>query len=257
MGQEQLVAGDRLSGACPDPATFTRAGISAGLRAALPTGLGVGVYAVVYGLLANQSGMSFLEHLLMNVIVLGGASQTAALDLWTEPLPIASIVVTTLLINIRLILLGVAIRPWLEDFPGKRVYALLHFLVDEGWAVAMHARRLGERDAGYLFGACAFVVVCWIPGIIAGYVLGGGVGDPAEWGLDFALTAVFAALVASGYRSRFDLLPWAAAGGAAIIASRLLPGTWYVVIGGIVGFVVGYLFGSPRPAEALVEETGS
>jgi 4-azaleucine resistance transporter AzlC len=215
------------------------------------------VYGAVYGLLARQAGQSFLEHMLMNVIVLAGASQTAALDLWTEPLPVVAIVSTTLLLNIRLILLGVSIRPWLQRFPARRVYPALHLLVDEGWAVAMHARRLGERDAGYLLGACLFVVVSWLGSVAVGYLIGGGVGDPADWGLDIALTCVFAALVASGYRSRFDLLPWGAAGLAAIVTSRLLEGTWYVLVGGIVGFVVAYAFGHRAPDAAVFEETGS
>jgi 4-azaleucine resistance transporter AzlC len=246
-----------VAGPQQQTATFTRAGLLAGVRAALPTGLGVAVYGAVYGLLARQAGQSFLEHVLMNVIVLAGASQTAALDLWTEPLPVVAIVSTTLLLNIRLILLGVSIRPWLQDLPARRVYPALHFLVDEGWAVAMHARRLGERDAGYLLGACLFVVVSWLGSVIAGYLIGGGVGDPAEWGLDVALTCVFAALVTSGYRSRFDLLPWGAAGLAAIVTSRLFEGTWYVLIGGIVGFIVAYAFGHPAPEAPMFEETGS
>lgn len=237
--------------------TFTRAGVVAGMRAALPTGLGVAVYAAVYGLLARQSGMSFLENLLMNVIVLAGASQTAALDLWKEPLPILAIVSTTLLINIRLLLLGASIRPWIQEFPAVRVYPLLHMLIDEGWAVAMHARRRGERDAGFLLGACVFVVICWVPVVVVGYLIGGSIGDPAEWGLDFALTCVFAALVAGGYRHRFDLLPWTAAGISAIAASQVLPGTWYVVVGGLIGFAIGFALGTPASIEELVEESGA
>jgi predicted branched-subunit amino acid permease len=128
---------------------------------------------------------------------------------------------------------------------------MLHVMADEGWAVAMNAHRRGERDIGFFFGTNLFVGLCWIPSIVTGHLIGGGVGDPATIGLDFAFTTIFAATLFSGYRHRFDLVPWGAAGIAALLASWLLPGTWYVLVGGITGFVVGFAFGKPADSPAL------
>lgn len=211
-------------------------------------GIGVAVYGVVFGLLARQVGLSALENVLMNVFVLAGAAQTAALDLWVYPLPILSIVMTTLLINLRLILLGAAARPWLSALPDRKVYPMLHPMADEGWAIALNARRRGERDIGFFLGANLFVALCWVPSTVVGHWAGGGLGDPAVVGLDFAFTTVFAATLFSGYRSRFDLVPWGAAAGAALLAWWLLPGTWYVLVGGVTGFAVGFVFGKPALA---------
>lgn len=224
---------------------FTGNGVRRGIQAAIPMGIGVAVYGLVFGLLARQVGLSIAENLLMNVFVFAGAAQTASLDLWTYPLPILSIVGTTLLINLRLILLGAAARPWLRRLPNREVYPILHVMADEGWAVVMNARRRGERDIGFFLGANLFVALCWLPSIVVGYVAGGGVGDPAAVGLDFAFTTVFAATLFSGYRTRFDLVPWGAAGSAALFAWWLLPGTWYVLVGGVTGFLVGFAFGKP------------
>jgi len=233
---------------------FTASGVRRGIAAAVPFGIGVAVYGVVYGLLARQVGLSFLENLLMNVVVFGGASQTAALEFWTYPLPILSIVATTLLINLRFVLLGAAARPWLESLPRRAVYPMLHVMADEGWAVAMNERRRGERDAGFFLGANLFIGVCWILAILSGHAIGGGVGDPTAVGLDFAFTTIFAAILFSGYRQAFDLVPWGAAGAAALLASWILPGTWYVLVGGIFGFAVGFLFGTPALAPATTPE---
>jgi len=226
---------------------FTWNGVVRGMRAAIPMGISVAVYGVVYGLLARQVGLSFLENVTMNVLVFAGAAQTAALDLWSYPLPITAIVTTTFLINVRLVLLGAAVRPWLEPLPGRAAYPMMHVLFDEGWAIAMQARRKGEQDIGFFLGTNLFVGLCWLPAVVIGHLAGGGVGDPAAIGLDFAFTTIFAAMLFGGYRARFDLVPWAAAGAAALLASSLLPGTWYVLIGGLAGFVVGFLFG-PAPA---------
>lgn len=231
--------------------TLTRNGVVRGMRMAVPMSIGVAVYGVVFGLLARQVGLSFLENLLMNVFVFAGAAQTASLDLWTYPLPIISIVATTLMINLRLLLLGAAARPWLRTLPDREVYPMLHVMADEGWSVAMNAHRRGEQDAGVFVGANGLVGLAWLPAVLIGHVMGGSIGDPAAIGLDFAFTTIFAAILFGGYRTRFDLIPWGAAGVAALVASWLLPGTWYVMAGGITGFLVGFFW---APAPHLVEE---
>jgi 4-azaleucine resistance transporter AzlC len=211
------------------------------MRAAVPVALGVFTYGVVFGALANQVGVTSGENLLMNVIVFAGAAQTAALDSWSYPLPVLSIVFTVLLINLRLILLGAAIRPWLAGLPAKRVYPMLHIMSDEAWAVAMSLRRRGERDAGVFLGCNLMVALAWIVAIVIGHVAGGQIGDPAAIGLDFAFTLVFAAMLFGSYRGRFDLLPWTVAGLSAWIGYEFLPGTWYVVLGGVAGCLAGAL----------------
>jgi 4-azaleucine resistance transporter AzlC len=214
---------------------FTRDGVVRGMRATVPVALGVGTYGVVFGALANQVGVAFGENVVMNLIVFAGASEIAALDSWSYPLPILSIVFTVFLINLRLILLGASVRPWLEGLPGRRIYPMLHLMNDEGWSVAMNMRRRGEQDAGVFLGCNLMIFIAWTVATIVGYMIGGQMGDPATIGLDFAFTLVFAAMLFSSYKDRFDLLPWAIAAGCAWLGFELLPGTWYVVTGGVAG----------------------
>jgi 4-azaleucine resistance transporter AzlC len=239
---------DRPARAGAERAPWTARGFRRGMVAAIPVGIGVAAYGLVFGVLSRQVGLSLLEVVLMNTLVFAGAAQTAALDLWTHPLPIAAIVVTTLLINLRNLLLGASIRPWIGHHPGRRVYPWLHILADEGWALAMSRHARGERDVGFLFGALAAVGLSWVPSVIVGFLLGGRIGDPAAIGLDFAFTAIFAAMLIGTWRSRFDLGPWAAAGLAAWLAHLWLPGTWYVVIGAVAGCAVAALTIDPARA---------
>jgi 4-azaleucine resistance transporter AzlC len=208
------------------------------MRATVPVALGVITYGIVLGALANQVGLTFAENAVMNVIVFAGASEAAALDIWSHPLPVLSIVFTVFLINLRLILLGASVRSWLEGIPAKHVYPMLHLMNDEGWSVAMNMRRRGEQDAGVFLGANLMVCLSWILATVVGHVIGGQIGDPAALGLDFAFTLVFAAMLFGSYKERFDLLPWAVAGACAWLGYELLPGTWYVVAGGVAGCLV-------------------
>ncbi len=219
----------------PEQHRWTAAGFRRGMVAAIPVTIGVVAYGIVFGVLARQVGLSLLEVVVMNTLVFAGAAQTAALDLWSYPLPIVAIVTTTLLINLRNLLLGASIRPWLGRYPARRVYPWLHILADEGWAVAMNRHARGERDAGVLVGSLFMVAIGWIPSTVVGFLAGGRIGDPAAIGLDFAFAAIFAAMLFGSWRGRFDLIPWVTAGLAAWLATVLLPGTWYVVVGAVAG----------------------
>ncbi len=231
-------------------APLTADGIRRGLRATVPMGISVATYGVVFGILARQVGVTMPENILMNVVVFAGAAQTAALDQWSYPLPIFSIVMTVLLINLRLLLLGASVRPWIGALPPGKAYPLLHILFDEGWAIAMNARRHGERDIGFFVGCNLAVGIAWLPAVVVGHLAGGELGDPAVIGLDFAFTTVFAAMLFGGYRGRFDLLPWSASAICAMGGYWLLPGTWYVLLGGIAGFAVGAWRGTPSGDDA-------
>lgn len=233
---------------CPDRrVTFTRQGIVRGIRATAPLAIAVATYGAVYGVLANQAGVSVLEATLLNTFVFAGAAQMAAMDLWSYPLPMLSILVLTLLINLRLVMLGAAMRPWLRSLPNRIVYPTLHILSDESWAVAMTRYRNGERDAGVVLGCNLAIAIAWFPATVIGHLLGAQVGAPERLGLDFAFTAVFAAMLFGGYRGRFDLAPWAASGLVAWLVWWLVPGTWYVIAGGLAGVAVAVLRPDPRP----------
>jgi len=58
----------------------------------------------------------------------------------------------------------------------------------------------------------------WNLGTLLGAVFGAGVDDPQRFGIDFAITAVFVAIVAIGVRHRADV---AVALAAALVAAAL------------------------------------
>lgn len=220
---------------------ITRSGFVLGLRATLPLAIPVAAYGAVYGLLAQQAGSTAMEATLLNLFNFAGASQMAVLPYWDHPLPLLTIAITTALINLRLVLLTASLRPWLKSLPARIVYPVLHNVSDESWSVAMMRYRLGERDVGVLIGCNMAVLFAWFPSTLVGFLLSDRIPDPERFGLDFAFTAVFAAMLFAGYRSRRDLAPWFASGIVAVIVWWLLPGTWYVVAGGIAGVAAAVL----------------
>ena len=47
------------------------------------------------------------------------------------------------------------------------------------------------------------------------------------------------ALLLGMWKGKADILPWLVAALAAIAASRLIPGNWYIIIGGLLGSFAG------------------
>ena len=111
------------------PANIDSSGIKAGIRQSIPIALSVFTYGVSFGILARQTGLSLIESFLMSSLVLAGASQFVVLEMWTSPLPITAIVFTTFVINLRHVLMGVAISPWFSKIPAWKAYGYLFTLI--------------------------------------------------------------------------------------------------------------------------------
>src|SRR5712691_7227893 len=85
---------------------FDRRGALDGAGQAVGIALSVFSYGLVFGVLAREAGLSVLESLLMSGLVFAGAAQFVVLGLWATPLPIGPIVLTTLIVNLRHLLMG-------------------------------------------------------------------------------------------------------------------------------------------------------
>ena len=112
-------------------------------------------------------------------------------------------------------------------------------MVDESWALTTGDVAAGGRDLAFLAGSGLLMFVAWVGATLVGLTVGAALGDPARWGLDFAFTAAFVALLAGMWRGKRDLAPWIVAAVVALAAARWLPGKWYILLGGIAGSVAG------------------
>lgn len=219
----------------PSPVTFTAAGVRAGLAGSVAASLGIVGYGVVFGALARNVGLTVGESLLMSSVVFTGAGQFVATDLWAMPPPMLTIWLTTALVSLRLLVLGATLRPWLGSLRPIQAYGTLAVLIDQSWAVGMLEYRAGRRDAGFLFGNGVAILIAWVVGTAAGFLLGNLAANAAAFSLDFAATAIFVALIAGLWQGRAEILPWVVAGLVAIAVHALVAGPWYVIIGAAAG----------------------
>jgi 4-azaleucine resistance transporter AzlC len=221
------------------PVSFTRAGVWRGFVQAQPLVPGVALYGLVFGVLAGERGLDWLQAAAMSLLVYSGSAQLAALQVWAATPAVAPLLLTILAINARYVLYSAAIQPWLKEVRGPRAWASLFLLGDASWVLAMREHEKGERDAGYVLGTGIAGMLPWMVGTLAGHLLARGVPDPRGWGLDFMLPAFAAAIGISAWRGRADGWPLAAAVIAALAVHRLVPGGWYIVAAGLAAGALG------------------
>jgi predicted branched-subunit amino acid permease/uncharacterized membrane protein len=178
------------------PSSSFTAEVQRGARTFLPVALSVAAYGLVWGVLAGQARLSVLEVLAMSSLVFAGSSQFVALTMWTPAhLPIFSIVVAVAIVNVRMILLSATLRPLLGDLPLRRSLPAIFFVADEQWAVTMAEVHRGRGSVGFYVGTAVLTWAAWVGSTVAGRLLGSAIADPAQFGLDFAFTATFIALL--------------------------------------------------------------
>jgi len=218
---------------------FTARGVWRGCVEILPIAAFVIPFGIAFGVAASVKGIQPAVSIFMSVAIFAGASQFAVLDLWTAPLPLATLALTVLAVNARHILLGAALAPWLLRIPLAKRAAALIFLSDGNFAYAWAARDRGEVDAGVLFGSGVTMWAMWIASTAVGALAGSLLGDLTRFGFDAVMVAYFTAVIAGQWKSRADLVPWIAAAAVAVAGTYVLPPGWHIIAGALAGGAVG------------------
>ncbi|WP_339105957.1 AzlC family ABC transporter permease [Haloterrigena salinisoli] len=217
---------------------FSLSGVRDGYIECVPIALGVAGYGIVFGVLSRQAGLSVAEAAFMSATVLAGAAQLIAIKLWETPIPILTVIGTTFIVNLRYVLMGAALRPWFSQLSPLKAYGSVFFTADENWALTMGKLKSGSHQGAYLLGSGLAIWSFWIVATVLGAIAGGVIGEPAQYGLDFVLTAVFLAIAVGLWEGKSSFLPWITAFSIAVLGAHFLPGRWYILFGGVAGSLV-------------------
>jgi 4-azaleucine resistance transporter AzlC len=223
----------------PHRPRFTAGGVWRGAVEIAPLAAFVIPFGVAFGVAASAREIPPETTVFMSVAIYAGASQFAVLDLWHAPLPLATLALTVLAVNARLILLGAALAPWLLKVPIAPRFAALLVLNDSNFAQAMSARARGEADAGILFGSGLLMWILWSISTAVGAFAGSLLGDLSRIGFDAVMVAYFAALVAGQWKGRSDTAPYVVAAAVAVAGTYVLPPGWHIIAGALAGGLVG------------------
>lgn len=242
-------AGGRQSAAQPFDRLGTRpAGgrwgeFRAGFVATMPLWLGAAPFGMVYAVSALAAGLSPAQTLAMSLLVFAGASQFSAAGMFASGAAAPAIVLATLIINLRHALLSASLTPFVRRAPAGLKALLAFQLTDESYAIGMRRFLEGRGSAAYLLGANVSMYAIWQASTAAGLLLGQLIPDPAAYGLDLVFPLTFIGLLAPLLRERASVVVAAVAGALAIGGAILLPGSWYILIAGVVAGGLGAWIG--------------
>jgi 4-azaleucine resistance transporter AzlC len=164
-----------------------------GVRAGIGFGAAAGVVGISFGVVA-QPTMGSIAPIVMSVFVFAGSAQFGATAVLAAGGDAVTAIATGAMLNARFLSMGVAAAPALRGGPLRRALEG-QAVVDASWALA--ARGEGGFDREALLGATLPQYPAWVLGTVVGVLLGGAIGDPADFGLDAVFPAFFLALLAA------------------------------------------------------------
>ena len=197
--------------------------------------------AMLLGTLAAAKGFSPLEAMLMSALVYAGASQFVAIDMWADPLPIALMIFTVFIINIRHMLYAASISRHMGEIPSRWHAPLMYILTDEAWAILERKALTQPLTFGYYVGVAAPLWPTWFLSSAIGAFIGKTLPDPALIGLDFAFAAMFISILASFWKGTRTGAVIIASAVVAMLAKHFIDGAWFIVLGGLAGVAVAVL----------------
>jgi len=173
---------------------------AAGFTAGAPLVAGVLPFALIYGALARELGLSLAQASGMSLAVFAGAAQLVFLNLWGQGASFAALVVACLVINLRLAMYSASLAPHLARCGPLRRLCAAYFLTDESYGTSL-GRFLSPRpqpaSAFFFFlGSAGPCWLSWQTGGVAGYLAGAFIPEAVGRLLGLAVPLVFVALLA-------------------------------------------------------------
>jgi 4-azaleucine resistance transporter AzlC len=202
--------------------------------------LGILPFGLVVGVVAVDAGYGALEALGLSVAIFAGASQLAAIDLLARGAPLAVIVLTVFVINLRFAMYSASLAPHLADLPRWQRALGAYGLTDQAYAVSIvrfqEPAPLPYRF-GYYLGASLSLWLPWQLATVVGALLGDTLPDALP--LDFAVPLMFLALLVPAVRDRPTVVAALTSGTFATVAYEL-PWNVGMLLAAFVGIGAGW-----------------
>ncbi|MFT8319643.1 MAG: AzlC family ABC transporter permease [Bacillus sp. (in: firmicutes)] len=167
-----------------------------GVKDCIPTLLGYISIGIAMGIVGIASGLHIFQIFLMSTFVYAGSAQFIICAMLAASSPISAIILTTFIVNLRHLLLSGTLAPKFVDYSLWKNIGVGSLVTDESFGVAIVklAKKMPISDA-WMNGLNVTAYIAWIISCTLGAYLGGWFPNPEILGFDYALTAMFIALL--------------------------------------------------------------
>ena len=206
---------------------------------ALPVVMGYLPVGFAYGVLGVNAGISTLNTILMSLIVFAGSAQLMATGFFAQGLNPFSIIITTFIVNLRHLLMSASLSTHMKEWKKIEVAGFCYELTDETFAV--HSLRFNSGDTAAL-PAMTINLIChlsWVVGTILGALAGNLISDVRPFALDYALPAMFIALLILQIHNRKHIFVAISGALISIVLWKIGITQWNVIIATVIGATLG------------------
>jgi branched chain amino acid efflux pump len=211
---------------------------------AIPIVLGYLPIGFAFGILAGKAGISTGNTLAMSLLVYAGSAQLIAVGLLASGASPWSIVLTTFVVNLRHLLMSAALSPYLKTWKRALIPLFAFELTDETFG--LHSLRFPQQGAlpGETLAINVIAQSAWVIGTWLGIAAGNLIADVRPFGLDYALTAMFIALLVFQIKGNKTLVVALLAGLLSTALVVVGVNQWNVIIATLAGATFGVLIES-------------
>lgn len=194
-----------------------------GLRDGLPFVFVVVPFAVLFGVVAIDAGLTLAQTLGFTVLVIAGASQFAAVQLMLDNAAIGFVLMAALAVNMRMAMYSASLVPYLGAAPLWQRALISYLNFDQSYMMSMskfeEAPDMPLADkVSYFLGVSAAIAPLWCVSTLVGALVGKAI--PEALAIDFFLPIAFLSMVAPMLRTVAHI----AAAFVSVVVSLLLIG---------------------------------
>ncbi len=219
-----------------------------GLIRAVPIILGYLPIGLAFGVLASTAGLSVYSAAAMSVFVFAGSAQLISVGLISAGASVFAITLTVFLVNLRHLLMSASLAPYLRELKAWQQVLFSYQLTDESFAVhSTYFRQVGTPSFTQLFALNLSAQLAWVTGTVFGAWVGGQLAfDTEVYGIDFALPAMFIALLVMQIEKRKHVYIALLAAALGLCFYLLGFSQLYIILATVIAATCGTLIGKNR-----------
>lgn len=181
---------------CDEAEEHKEATFADGVKDGIPTLLGYISIGLAAGIVGAASHLSVLEMGIMSLLVYAGAAQFIICGMLAVHAPASAIILTTFIVNLRNFLLSATLAPHFTRYSLLRNVGIGLLVTDESFGVAASRIAQGKPlNDHWMNGLNLIAYFSWVVSCVVGALFGSWIADPEQFGMDYALTAMFVALL--------------------------------------------------------------
>lgn len=213
----------------------------AGAKAILPLIIGAIPFGIIFGTLAQSSGLSPGGAIAMSALVFAGSAQFITVGLLSVGTAFPIIILTTFVVNLRHLLYSLSLVPHVQNLSPIWKLIFGFWLTDETFAVVIS--RYNQNDSSgykhwYYLGAAIFMYINWQICTVIGLTLGHLIPNATNYGLDFAMSVTFIGMIMP-YLKNKPMVATVIVSGIMALLTQNLPHQLSLIVAPLAGITAG------------------